>query len=284
MTDAFAWKIVLIDDEEDIREVMSVSLEDEGYRVFTAENGRLGLDLCAKESPQIVITDVRMPELDGLAVLESIKQRSPQIEVIVVTAFGEMELAIRALQLDASDFIHKPINHRQLHLALKRARERFTARKTLADYTALLERENAETSQQLLRNIEFQKNLIESSMDGICACDADGRIVSFNRSMEQISGYARTEVLQRMGLDQLLVAGEGKRLRTALQAEGHGGKNRLSLFETTLLSNPGRKVPVQGLLLDELIPLARYGLGLLEIEAGDRDRYLDIVRQRVRNG
>jgi PAS domain S-box-containing protein len=245
MTDAFAWKIVLIDDEEDIREVMSVSLEDEGYRVFTAENGRLGLDLCEKESPQIVITDIRMPVLDGLQVLESIKQQSPQVEVIVATAFGEMELAIRALQLDASDFIHKPINHQELHLALKRARERYRSRKTLADYTALLEKENAETSQQLLRNIEFQKNLIESSMDGICACDAEGRIVSFNRSMEEISGYVRAEVLGRMTLEELLAAGEGKRLRTALQAKEHGGKNRLSLFETTLLANPDRSVPVQ---------------------------------------
>ena len=245
MADAFTWKIVLIDDEEDIREVMSVSLADEGYRVFTAENGRSGLDLCEKESPQIVITDIRMPVMDGLQVLESIKQRYPQIEVIVATAFGEMELAIRALQLDASDFIHKPINHQQLHLALKRARERFAARKTLADYTELLEKENAETSQQLRRNIAFQKNLIESSMDGILACDADGRIVSFNRSMEAISGYTRAEVLQRMTLEQLLAVGEGTRLRQQLRAEGHGGKNKLSLFETTLQANAGRSVPVQ---------------------------------------
>ncbi len=245
MTDAFAWKIVLIDDEEDIREVMSIFLADEGYSVFTAENGRIGLDLCEKESPQIVITDIRMPVMDGLQVLESIKQLYPQIEVIVATAFGEMDLAIRALQLDASDFIHKPINHQQLQLALMRARERFAGRKTLADHTALLEKENAETSQQLIRNIEFQKNLIESSMDGICACDLDGRIVSFNCSMEQISGYTRTEVLQKMTLEQLLAAGEGRRLREALRAEGHGGKNRLSLFETTLVSNLGRSVPVQ---------------------------------------
>ncbi|MGW8188513.1 MAG: response regulator, partial [Desulfobacterales bacterium] len=174
MTDISAWKIVLIDDEEDIRDVMSVALTDAGYDVMTAADGFAGLRRCDAFSPQIVITDIRMPGLDGLQVLESLKKQFPDIEVIVATAFGEMELAIRALQLDASDFITKPINDEALHLALKRARERYTSRKQLADYTDLLEKEKAETSQQLVKTITFQRNLIESSMDGILACDRSG--------------------------------------------------------------------------------------------------------------
>ena len=143
------WQIVLIDDEADIREVTAITLQDAGYRVATAADGQAGLALFAECAPQIVITDIRMPRMDGLAVLENIKQSDQDTEVIVVTAFGEMELAIRALQLDASDFITKPINDESLHLALRRARERFTARKQARDYTALLEKRNADQARIL---------------------------------------------------------------------------------------------------------------------------------------
>jgi len=107
---------VLIDDEEGIRKVTRITLEDSGYIVHTAENGKIGIKMCARYSPQIVITDIRMPEMDGIKVLETIKKRFPDTEVIVVTAFGEMELAIKALQLDASDFITKPLHDDALHL------------------------------------------------------------------------------------------------------------------------------------------------------------------------
>lgn len=138
------WKIVLIDDEQDIRDVMSVILKDAGYIVFTAPDGETGLQVCESESPQIVITDIRMPGMNGLEVLETLKKKSPATEVIVVTAFGEMDTAIRALQLDASDFVVKPINDEAIRMALKRAKARYSAGKKLADYTAMLEKENAD--------------------------------------------------------------------------------------------------------------------------------------------
>lgn len=245
MTDISSWKIVLIDDEEDIRDVMAVALSDAGYDVLTAADGATGLERCETFLPQIVITDIRMPGLDGLQVLESLKERFPDIEVIVATAFGEMELAIRALQLDASDFITKPINDEALQLALKRARERFTSRKQLADYTDLLEKEKAETSQQLVRTITFQRNLIESSMDGILACDRSGLVVTFNRSMELISGYGREDVIGRMPLTRLFPEGEEGRIRDALVGNAYGGKNRLTLYETAVLGAADRSIPVQ---------------------------------------
>ncbi|MBW1984831.1 MAG: response regulator, partial [Deltaproteobacteria bacterium] len=110
MQHADDWKIIFIDDEKDIRDVMKITLADAGYNVLTAEDGQTGLRMCNEFLPQIVITDIRMPGMDGIRVLESIKKKYPTVEVIVVTAFGEMELAIRALQLDASDFITKPIH------------------------------------------------------------------------------------------------------------------------------------------------------------------------------
>ena len=145
-------------------------------------------------------------------------RQPPDIEVIVATAFGEMDLAIRALQLDASDFITKPISDEALHLALKRAEDRFTSKKQLQDYTLLLEKEKAETSQQLLKNIAFQRNLIESSMDGILACDESGHCLTFNRSMEKMLGYAKAEALQAMTIEQFFASGEYERFQKELSA------------------------------------------------------------------
>jgi len=256
MTGLADWKIVIIDDEEDIRDVLTMALEDAGYEVQSAPDGAAGIRLCKTLSAQIVITDIRMPGMDGLEVLETIKRINPDIEVIVATAFGEMDLAIRALQLDASDFITKPISDETLHLALQRARQRYTARKQLKDYTGLLEKEKAATSQQLLKSINFQRNLIEYSMDGILGCDERDGIVIYNRSMQQLVGYSKAEVLNRMHLDQFIAPGEAVRLKEALASDSYGGKNRLFLFETYLQDKSGRKVPVQvsaaGLFTDGL--------------------------------
>ena len=245
MTPFNDWTIVLVDDEKDIREIMTIALEDAGYRVNTAKDGETGVRRCKEISPQIVITDIRMPGMDGIQVLEAVKKQNPDIEVIVATAFGEMGLAIRALQLDASDFITKPINDEALHLALKRARDRYTSRKQLKDYTALLEREKAETAQELAKTFSFQKNLIESSMDGILGSDENEKVVIFNKSMEQMLGYTKTEVLHNMTLDRFFLPGEKERLKKELAGEKYGGKNRLLLFETTLVGLSHRQIPVQ---------------------------------------
>jgi len=239
------WKVLFIDDEEGIRKVMAISLADAGYEVLTAADGESGLRVCREQSPQIVITDIRMPGMDGLEVLRCIKESDADREVIVVTAFGEMETAIRALQLDASDFITKPIQDEALAVALKRAKERYSNRRELRDYTALIEEKWMETSEKLAQTYNFQKNLIESSMDGILACDQECRVITFNRALEQMLSYGKDEVIGRMTLFDFLPMGEAERFNEKLRSGEYGGRNRLSLFETTLIARDGRKLPVQ---------------------------------------
>ena len=239
------WKVVLIDDEEDIRDVLSVALRDSGYDVITAEDGATGLRKCEETSPQIVITDIRMPGMDGLQVLAALKKKYADMEVIVATAFGEMDVAIQALQLDASDFITKPISDEALHLALNRAKARFTSKKQLKDYTALLEREKAETSRELFKTIAFQRNLIESSMDGILGCDENKQVIIFNKNMQKMLGYDGKEVLHKMAFSHFLSPGEESNFNAELEDERYGGTHKLLLYETTLKAKSGRKVPVQ---------------------------------------
>ncbi|MDM8516468.1 response regulator [Desulfobacterales bacterium HSG16] len=245
MNDAVDWKVVLIDDEEGIRKVTRITLEDAGYTVYTAENGKAGLKLCSEILPQIVITDVRMPGMDGIAVLEAIKKDFPDIEVIVATAFGEMDLAIRALQLDASDFITKPLNDKALHVALERAKKRYKEKKQLKDYTVFLENGWTETTQELIEAFSFQQNLIESSMNGIAGCNGCGIFITFNRSMEKMLGYAKSEVLHKMNFDKLFLSEEQDRFYKELKGKRYGGKNRLFMFETNLKGKDDSRIPVQ---------------------------------------
>jgi len=247
------WKILLIDDEPDIRDVVSMDLTDAGYTVLTAADGAEGLAICDAKRPQIVITDIRMPKMDGLAVLATIKEKYPDIQVIVVTAFGEIDVAIRALQLDASDFISKPISPDALHVALKRARDRYSQLIALSDYTALLQNENARTAAELSRSIAFQKNLIQCSMDGIVGCDEQDTIVIFNDSMQKMLGYRSEDILHKMKLDALFADGMYAPFRAALEGENRGRPGRLFLFETALKTGNGSimQVEVSAVVLPE---------------------------------
>ncbi|MBI4772631.1 MAG: response regulator [Deltaproteobacteria bacterium] len=239
------WKVLIIDDEEGIRKVLSITLTDAGYHVLTAGEGEAGIQAFVAESPQIVITDIRMPGMDGIEVLQQIKAADPKAEVIVVTGFGEIDLAVRALQLDASDFITKPIHDDALFIALERAKHHFSTRKELEDYTKLIEERWMDTAEELARTFHFQNNLIESSIDGILGCDEEGSVIVFNKSIETMSGYSKAEVRKQMCFDQFLPVGMAKKFREDLASEEYGGAHRLFLYETHLLTKQGDQVPVQ---------------------------------------
>ena len=122
-------KILIIDDEKPTLKMFSLFLEVYGFAILTAESGEEGLEVFERERPEIVLTDIKMPGMDGIEVLREIKRRSPTTEVIVITGHGDMDLAIQALNLDAADFINKPIQRQSLEQALSRARERLSLAK-----------------------------------------------------------------------------------------------------------------------------------------------------------
>ena len=132
-------KILLADDEEGIRKVLGISLADSGYEVLTAENGEAAFEIFQRVKPQIVLTDIKMPGMDGIELLQKIKLENPDTEVIMITGHGDMDLAIRSLKHDATDFVTKPINDDVLEIALKRAHERIDMRRQLKEYTDNLE-------------------------------------------------------------------------------------------------------------------------------------------------
>jgi two-component system NtrC family response regulator len=116
--------ILMIEDDDSGRELGLFNLRRAGYRAEGAENGEAGLAVFDPAHHDLVITDVRMPGVDGLEVLAAIRERSPTTPVIVITAYGDVELAVEAMKAGAADFIGKPFNREHLLLAVGRALER----------------------------------------------------------------------------------------------------------------------------------------------------------------
>ncbi|RMG67555.1 MAG: hybrid sensor histidine kinase/response regulator [Calditrichaeota bacterium] len=113
-------QILVVDDEEMIRTVFQQSLELWGYQVDVAANGKIALEKCRTVPYHMVITDLNMPEMDGMMLLQKLKDEWPFIEVLVVTGYATIELAIEAMKLGAYDFILKPVNFDQVKFTIQK--------------------------------------------------------------------------------------------------------------------------------------------------------------------
>ncbi len=142
--------ILLVDDEEGIRRVLSLSLADLGYPVRTAASAEEALALFHEFSPPVVLTDIKMPGMDGLELLRAIKAESPDTEVVLITGHGDLDLAIQGIKRDATDFVTKPISDDALIIALNRAFERRAMRRALREHTEELERLVEQKSRELI--------------------------------------------------------------------------------------------------------------------------------------
>ena len=177
-------KLLLVDDEEGIRKVLGISLSDAGYTVFPAKNGEEALEIFRKESPPIVLTDIKMPGMDGIELLKKIKHENPDTEVIMITGHGDMDLAIKSLKYQAVDFVTKPINDDVLEIALGRANEKISMRQQLREYTENLEALVSEKSAKL---IEVERQVaVGQAVEGLSSAmrdiagDLEGGLTYFN--------------------------------------------------------------------------------------------------------
>ncbi len=113
--------ILLADDDDNLRRVLEFQLTEAGYKVLTAQDGAQALEIFTRNDFDCVVTDLRMPKLSGLELLEKIKASGAEIPVIVITAFGEVETAVAAMKAGAFDYINKPFNRDEILLTLERA-------------------------------------------------------------------------------------------------------------------------------------------------------------------
>ena len=121
--------ILIIDDEPGLRQTVSLILGEEGYDVQVASDGEEGLARALELRPEIILCDVRMPRLNGIQFLERYRAANGEALVVVMTAYGSMDLAIEAMKKGAYDYISKPFSADQLILLLKKAEEREALRR-----------------------------------------------------------------------------------------------------------------------------------------------------------
>ena len=117
--------VVVIDDELLIRKSLTKVLRARGYRVETAATGSAGVDLVERLRPQVAILDMRLPDTDGLSVLRKVKAAAADTQVIVITAFGDVDSAVEAMKLGAADFVRKPYELDEITLAVESAAQAF---------------------------------------------------------------------------------------------------------------------------------------------------------------
>jgi DNA-binding NtrC family response regulator len=143
--------ILLIDDEEPVREAMSLLLKSAGYRINSCGSGKSAFQLLANEQFDIVITDLFLPDVNGIDILKKVKELSPVIEVILITGHASAETAVRAMKEGAFDYITKPLNFEELRVIIEKVIEK-----------QRLLSENVYLKKQLRDKYEFS-NIIGSS-------------------------------------------------------------------------------------------------------------------------
>ncbi len=114
-------KILVIDDDQSICETLEMYLTEEGYAVLTANTGTDGLNKFVEVTPDLVILDIRLPDISGFTVLEDLREENESVKVIMITAHHDMESTINAMKGGAFDYIHKPIHIDELDMAIKKA-------------------------------------------------------------------------------------------------------------------------------------------------------------------
>ncbi len=145
-------RILVVDDEENLRLVLRTLLRRAGYEVETATTGEEALEKVEAFGPDVVLTDVRMPKMSGLDLLSALKAKSSQATVIVMSAYGSVDLALEAMKAGAYDYVAKPFKPDEILLVLKKAEERETLR-----------RENQKLREEIRKEHKFDEILAKSA-------------------------------------------------------------------------------------------------------------------------
>lgn len=117
-------RILIVDDEQSYRQLLTLVFQEQGNDIRTAMNGRQALELLAKDPADIIISDVKMPDMDGIEMLRAVRETQPDLGVVLMTAFASVETAREAFKLGADDFIQKPFDVEELKLIVRKTLEK----------------------------------------------------------------------------------------------------------------------------------------------------------------
>src|SRR5208282_3491847 len=116
--------ILIVDDKSSMRKVLHQTLEGDPHQILEAEDGEKALEIVKTKHVDVIITDIKMPKVDGMTLLRMIKELDSEIVVIIMTAYGTIETAVEAMKLGAYDYVTKPFSTEQVKLTVEKAAER----------------------------------------------------------------------------------------------------------------------------------------------------------------
>ena len=194
--DSSSIRILLVDDDHSVLLAMSDYLEDHEYQVLLANNGKEGFDVFQRESPDLVLTDLRMPEIGGLDLIKEIRNVSSEIPIIVASGTGNIEDSIEALKNGAYDYILKPIIDMAVILhAIEQALEYAQLMRENREYRENLENLVEKRTEQLKCSEANLRNFFDTNSDFLWVFDESGEIVAVNNTVMQRLGYTENEII-----------------------------------------------------------------------------------------
>jgi cyclic di-GMP phosphodiesterase len=158
--------ILIVDDDKAIRDLLHEGLSDSGYQCDTARNGAEGLRKVQSNGYQLVVSDIDMPEMDGVRLLQEVKKVRPEIEIIMLTGLLDVETAIQSMRLGACDYLTKPFNLAEVRIMVERALEKQRLLRENREYQETLETRVAERTAELVqknREVEDLLTRLQSS-------------------------------------------------------------------------------------------------------------------------
>ncbi len=248
--------ILTIDDDFFVRESIAAYLEDYDYSVLQAENGRIGLDIFRRESPDLILVDLRMPEVDGLDVLGHVSRESPDTPMIVISGTGILGDALETLRLGAWDFILKPIKDLDvLGSAVRRSLEKSRRLKEdklrqerleglVSERNAALEKEMDERRRietALWESEEKYQTILEANPDPVVVHDLEGRVLYLNSAFTRVFGWTLEE---RAGEKLEFFAPEENWPETRMMIEKALAGETVAGVETHRYTKDGNLIPV----------------------------------------
>ena len=155
--------ILAVDDDKASLEMLKDLISMSGFQVFGASDGNEAMAVFSEKHPDLVITDIRMPHSDGLEVLRNIREMDETVPVILVTGYGDLDNALRALRRGAHDFLLKPINAEILLNTVIKGIELGRLKRLERDYRRLLEEQVDERTKELAKTNDFLQGILDSS-------------------------------------------------------------------------------------------------------------------------
>jgi len=196
-------KVLVVDDEEAIREVISTLLEAQGYRCVISSNGRKALESFRKDSFDLVLSDIVMPEMDGLKLLAEVRDEDPDVPVIMVTAMHDISIALEAIRAGAYDYILKPFEKDQLHLSVRRALEHRHLVLENRSYQSDLEHLVAERTQQLSIALQDLEQSYDYTLEALGSA-LDAKDAETEGHCQRVTAFTIT-IAKAMGVDKTLL-------------------------------------------------------------------------------